>query len=186
VVREFVTIHRGTAGGGGVTTIGNHNLLMAYTHIAHDCHVGHRHHLRQRRDAGGPRAGRGLRERRARSRASTSSAASAATPSSAATRSSTRDALPYRQDGRQPRAHLRHQHHRPHPRAGSRRNRSRSSGARYRHLLHSNTSRALSQIERDRRCRRRKVGYIVEFIRSSKRGVGLRRPSRRLEEVVED
>src|SRR4029079_15062312 len=40
VIREFVTIHRGTAGGGGMTTIGNHNLLMAYTHIAHDCIIG--------------------------------------------------------------------------------------------------------------------------------------------------
>ena len=40
VIREFVTIHRGTAGGGAVTTIGSRNLLMAYTHIAHDCHVG--------------------------------------------------------------------------------------------------------------------------------------------------
>ena len=40
VIREFVTIHRGTAGGGGVTSIGDHNLFMAYTHIAHDCHVG--------------------------------------------------------------------------------------------------------------------------------------------------
>ena len=40
VIREFVTIHRGTAGGGGLTSIGDHNLLMAYTHIAHDCHIG--------------------------------------------------------------------------------------------------------------------------------------------------
>jgi beta-hydroxyacyl-ACP dehydratase FabZ len=40
VIREFVTIHRGTAGGGGLTSIGSRNLLMAYTHIAHDCHVG--------------------------------------------------------------------------------------------------------------------------------------------------
>jgi UDP-N-acetylglucosamine acyltransferase len=40
LIREFVTIHRGTAGGGGVTTIGSRNLLMAYSHVAHDCHVG--------------------------------------------------------------------------------------------------------------------------------------------------
>ena len=39
-IREHVTIHRGTAGGGGMTTIGNHNLFMAYAHVAHDCHVG--------------------------------------------------------------------------------------------------------------------------------------------------
>jgi UDP-N-acetylglucosamine acyltransferase len=40
VIREFVTLHRGTVGGGGVTRIGNHNFLMAYVHIAHDCRLG--------------------------------------------------------------------------------------------------------------------------------------------------
>jgi len=39
-IREFVTIHRGTQGGGLITSIGSDNLLMAYTHIAHDCSVG--------------------------------------------------------------------------------------------------------------------------------------------------
>ena len=39
-VREFVTINRGTVGGGGVTRVGSHILLMAYSHIAHDCIVG--------------------------------------------------------------------------------------------------------------------------------------------------
>ncbi|MDL2209458.1 acyl-ACP--UDP-N-acetylglucosamine O-acyltransferase [Desulfovibrio sp. OttesenSCG-928-O18] len=39
-VREFATLHRGTEGGGGVTRIGNTNLFMAYTHIAHDCIIG--------------------------------------------------------------------------------------------------------------------------------------------------
>jgi UDP-N-acetylglucosamine acyltransferase len=38
--REFVSFHRGTAGGGGVTSIGSKNLFMAYVHVAHDCHVG--------------------------------------------------------------------------------------------------------------------------------------------------
>jgi len=38
--REFVTVHRGTGGGGGVTRVGDHNLIMAYAHIAHDCRVG--------------------------------------------------------------------------------------------------------------------------------------------------
>lgn len=38
--REFVTINRGTVGGGGITTIGNNNFFMAYAHVAHDCHVG--------------------------------------------------------------------------------------------------------------------------------------------------
>lgn len=40
VFREFCTVHRGTGLGGGVTTIGDHNLFMVYTHIAHDSHVG--------------------------------------------------------------------------------------------------------------------------------------------------
>src|SRR5437588_12856952 len=39
-IREFVTINRGTVKGGGLTRVGNHVLVMAYTHIAHDCRVG--------------------------------------------------------------------------------------------------------------------------------------------------
>ena len=39
-IREFVTIHRGTQGGGLVTSIGSDNLLMAYTHVAHDVRIG--------------------------------------------------------------------------------------------------------------------------------------------------
>jgi UDP-N-acetylglucosamine acyltransferase len=40
--REFTTVHRGTVKGGGVTTIGDDSLFMAYSHIAHDCRVGSR------------------------------------------------------------------------------------------------------------------------------------------------
>lgn len=40
--REFCTINRGTGLGGGSTTIGDENLFMAYTHVAHDCHVANR------------------------------------------------------------------------------------------------------------------------------------------------
>lgn len=39
-VREFATLHRGTAGGGALTRIGDKNLFMAYTHVAHDCQLG--------------------------------------------------------------------------------------------------------------------------------------------------
>jgi len=39
-IREFATINRGTVKGGGVTRIGDYNLIMAYTHIAHDCQIG--------------------------------------------------------------------------------------------------------------------------------------------------
>jgi UDP-N-acetylglucosamine acyltransferase len=42
VVREFVTINRGTGFGGGITEIGEENFLMAYAHIAHDCKTGRR------------------------------------------------------------------------------------------------------------------------------------------------
>jgi UDP-N-acetylglucosamine acyltransferase len=41
-IREFTTLHMGTAGGGGLTSVGNHNLLMNFSHVAHDCHVGDR------------------------------------------------------------------------------------------------------------------------------------------------
>lgn len=40
LIREYVSIHRGTASGRGVTTVGNANLIMAYSHVAHDCVVG--------------------------------------------------------------------------------------------------------------------------------------------------
>jgi len=40
LIREFTTLHKGTAGGGGVTRIGDRNLFMAYSHVAHDCQVG--------------------------------------------------------------------------------------------------------------------------------------------------
>lgn len=39
-IREYVTIHRGTVQDQGITRLGNDNLLMAYTHVAHDCVVG--------------------------------------------------------------------------------------------------------------------------------------------------
>ncbi|MGC1401719.1 MAG: acyl-ACP--UDP-N-acetylglucosamine O-acyltransferase [Thermodesulfobacteriota bacterium] len=40
VIREYVTINRGTPTGGGMTSLGDQNLLMAYVHVAHDCHLG--------------------------------------------------------------------------------------------------------------------------------------------------
>ncbi len=40
VFREFVSLHRGTPGGHVTTVIGSRNLLMAYSHVAHDCDVG--------------------------------------------------------------------------------------------------------------------------------------------------
>jgi UDP-N-acetylglucosamine acyltransferase len=40
VFREYVSVHRGTKGGGGRTHIGHHNFVMAYAHVAHDCALG--------------------------------------------------------------------------------------------------------------------------------------------------
>ena len=40
IIREFATLHIGTAGGGGITRVGNKNLFMAYSHVAHDCLIG--------------------------------------------------------------------------------------------------------------------------------------------------
>lgn len=40
LIREFVTINRGTGGGGGITRLGHRNWILAYCHIAHDCQVG--------------------------------------------------------------------------------------------------------------------------------------------------
>jgi UDP-N-acetylglucosamine acyltransferase len=42
VIRECVTISRGTAKGSGLTRVGNHTLIMAYAHVAHDCVIGDR------------------------------------------------------------------------------------------------------------------------------------------------
>src|SRR3954464_7593219 len=40
VFREFITLNRGTVGGGAITTIGSNNFFMSYSHVAHDCHIG--------------------------------------------------------------------------------------------------------------------------------------------------
>jgi len=40
VIREYATVNKGTTGGGGLTKVGSDCMLMAYTHVAHDCKVG--------------------------------------------------------------------------------------------------------------------------------------------------
>jgi len=184
VIREFVTIHRGTAGGGGVTTIGDHNLLMAYTHIAHDCLVGHHTIFAN----GATLAGHVLVEDYA-----SVGAFSGVHQFCRVGRYAfiggysviTRDALPYvKTVGNRARIYgintigL--------MRRGFSKDAIEKLRRAYRHLLHSNTSRALAQIEQDLSLQTDEISYLLDFIRSSRRGVGLRRPSRRLEEVVED
>jgi UDP-N-acetylglucosamine acyltransferase len=184
VIREFVTIHRGTAGGGGLTSIGNHNLLMAYTHIAHDCHIGNDtifgnaatlagHVLVE--DFANVGAFSGVHQFCRVGKYAFIGGYSVVT----------KDALPFAKTvGNRARIY------------GintiglTRRGFSQDTIAKlrraYRILLHANTSRAVAQIDKDPALQSPEVRYVVEFIRSSKRGVGLRRPSRRLEEVVED
>ena len=184
VIREFVTIHRGTAGGGGLTSIGHHNLLMAYTHIAHDCHIGSdtifgnaatlAGHV-EVEDFANVGAFSGVHQFCRVGKYAFIGGYSVVT----------KDALPFAKTvGNRARIY------------GIntigliRRGFSQDTIAKlrraYRILLHSNTSRAVAQIERDPGLQSPEVRYVVDFIRSSKRGVGLRRPSRRLEEVVED
>jgi UDP-N-acetylglucosamine acyltransferase len=40
IIREYASIHRGTAKGGGVTRVGSYVFIMAYTHVGHDCSIG--------------------------------------------------------------------------------------------------------------------------------------------------
>jgi UDP-N-acetylglucosamine acyltransferase len=183
VFREFVTIHRGTAGGGGVTAIGHHNLFMAYAHVAHDCHVGNYTIFGNGATLGGHVAVEDY---------STISAYSGVHQFCRVGQHAfiggytvvTRDALPY---------------------ARTVGNRARLYGVNtiglarrgfsvelidqlkraYRHLLQHNTSRALELIERDEALQAPEVAYLVNFITSAQRGVILRRPSRKVEDLFE-
>jgi UDP-N-acetylglucosamine acyltransferase len=184
VIREFVTIHRGTAGGGGLTSIGNRNLLMAYTHIAHDCHIGSETIFANAATLAGHvevedyatiGAFSGVHQFCRVGKYAFIGGYSVVT----------KDALPFAKTvGNRARIY------------GIntigliRRGFSQDTIAKLRRahrvLLHANTSRAVAQIERDPTLQSPEVRYVLDFIRSSKRGVGLRRPSRRLEEVVEE
>jgi UDP-N-acetylglucosamine acyltransferase len=184
VFREFVTIHRGTAGGGGTTDIGDNNVFMAYAHVAHDCHIGHFTIFGNAATLGGHVTVEDY---------ATISAFSGVHQFCRVGQHAfiggysvvTKDALPYAKTvGNRARIY------------GintiglERRKFSKDSinqlRKAFRYLLHSNTSRALAQIDRDPSLGCAEVQYLLHFIRSSSRGVGLRRPSRRLEEVMEE
>jgi UDP-N-acetylglucosamine acyltransferase len=184
IVREFVTIHRGTAGGGGLTSIGDRNLFMAYSHIAHDCHVGNDTIFGN----GATLAGHVIVEDYANVGAFSGVHQFCRVGRHAFIGGYsvvTKDALPFAKTvGNRARIYglntigLVRRKFSPEAIAKLRRA--------YRHLLHSNTSRALAQIDRDPTVQCDEVRYVVDFIRSSSRGVGLRRPSRRLEEVMDE
>jgi UDP-N-acetylglucosamine acyltransferase len=186
IFREFVTVHRGTRGGGGVTRIGNHNLFMAYTHVAHDCQVGSEIIFGNCATLGGHvsvedcaniSAGSGIHQFCRVGRHAFIGGYSVVT----------RDAMPF---------------------AKTVGNRARIYGLNtiglvrrgippdvvsklrraYRYLLVSklNTSRAICAIEHDETLACPEVQYVVQFIRSSTRGVLLRRPSQRADQTVDE
>jgi UDP-N-acetylglucosamine acyltransferase len=186
IFREFVTIHRGTRGGGGLTEIGDRNVFMAYVHIAHDCHVGNDTIFGNMATLGGHvtvedfvnvSAGSGVHQFCRVGRHAFIGGYSVVT----------KDALPYaRTVGNRARIYglntiglMRRGFP---PDVISKLKRS------FRYLLQSklNTTSALRQIEQDRSLACPEVEYLVEFIRTSQRGVILRRPTRRAEEIVVD
>ncbi|MQA31586.1 MAG: acyl-ACP--UDP-N-acetylglucosamine O-acyltransferase [Luteitalea sp.] len=187
IFREFVTVHRGTRGGGGVTEIGDRNVFMAYVHVAHDCRVGHNTIFGNMATLGGHvtvgdyaniSAGSGVHQFcRVGSHAFIGGYSVI-----------TKDALPYaRTVGSRPARifginaiGLQRRGFTPDVIAKLKRS--------FRYLLQSklNTTSALRQIERDKTLACPEVQYLVNFIRTSERGVILRRATRRQEEVLAD
>lgn len=186
IFREFVTIHRGTRGGGGVTEIGDRNVFMAYVHVAHDCHVGHDTIFGNMATLGGHvrvedfaniSAGSGVHQFCRVGKYAFIGGYSVVT----------KDAVPFaRTVGNRARIYglntiglVRRGFP---PEVVSKLKRA------FRYLLQSklNTTRALKQIEQDRSLACREVEYLVDFIRTSERGVILRRATRRAEEMVAD
>jgi UDP-N-acetylglucosamine acyltransferase len=187
IFREFVTIHRGTRGGGGLTTIGDRNVFMAYVHVAHDCHVGNDTIFGNMATLGGHvavedfaniSAGSGVHQFCRVGRHAFIGGYSVVT----------KDALPYaRTVGSRP-ARIYGLNV-----IGLMRRRvapdviEKLKGA-FHYLLRSklNTTSALQRIQQDRALACAEVQHLITFIRTSQRGVTLRRASRRTEEVLAD
>jgi len=187
VFREFVTINRGTLGGGGETTIGDHNLFMAYVHVAHDCHVGSDTIFGPHATLGGHvdvedfaniSAGSAVHQFCRVGRYSFIGGYSVVT----------KDALPFaRTIGSRP-ARIFGVNAIGLSRRGFTPETISQLKQAYRYLIQSklNTTRALARIDQDAVLTSPEVRYLVDFIRSSRRGVILRRPARRTEELVAD
>ena len=184
VFREFVTIHRGTQGGGGVTTIGDRNLFMAYAHVAHDCHVGSDIIFGNAATLGGHVTVEDF---------ATISASSGVHQFCRVGRHAfvggysvvTKDALPYAKTVGN-RARIFGLNRIGLVRRGVSAHAVASLRQAYRYLVQLNTSRALAHIEQDERLQCDEVRLLVDFIRSTRRGVTLRRGSRRPDEAVEE
>jgi UDP-N-acetylglucosamine acyltransferase len=187
IFREFVTINRGTAGGGGETTIGDNNLFMAYVHVAHDCHIGSDTIFGPHATLGGHVGVEDF---------ANISAGSAVHQFCRIGRHAfvggysvvTKDALPFaRTIGSRP-ARIFGVNTIGLSRRGFTPNTITQLRQAYRYLLQSklNTTRALAQIEQDESLGAPEIRYLVDFIRKSQRGVILRRTARRAEELVAD
>jgi UDP-N-acetylglucosamine acyltransferase len=187
IFREFVTIHRGTRGGGGVTTIGDRNVFMAYVHVAHDCHVGNDTIFGNTATLGGHvsvedfanvSAGSGVHQFCRVGRHAFIGGYSVVT----------KDALPFaRTVGARP-ARIYGLNTVGLMRRGFAPDVISKLKRTFRYLLQSklNTTSALQQIQSDRSLACPEVHYLLEFIRASQRGVILRRATRRAEEVLAD
>jgi UDP-N-acetylglucosamine acyltransferase len=185
IFREFVTIHRGTRGGGGVTEIGDRNVFMAYVHVAHDCHVGNDTIFGNTATLGGHvhvedfanvSAGSGVHQFCRVGRHAFIGGYSVVT----------KDALPYaRTVGSRP-ARIFGTNTIGLVRRGFAPDVVSKLKRTFRYLLQSklNTTSALQQIQQDRSLACAEVQYLIDFIRTSQRGVILRRASRRAEEVL--
>ncbi len=184
--REFVTINRGTEGGGGHTRIGNDNLFMAYVHVAHDCDIGNSAILGNGATLGGHvsvgdfaaiSAYSGVHQFCRVGRHAFIGGYSVVT----------KDALPFGKSVGN-RARIYGLNTIGLQRRGFTSDTISQLKRAYRYLLVSklNTARAVAAIERDPALRDPEVQYLVDFIHSSSRGVILRRPTRRAEEVVAD
>jgi UDP-N-acetylglucosamine acyltransferase len=187
IFREFVTINRGTRGGGGVTRIGDHNLFMAYVHVAHDCHVGSHTIFGPHATLGGHVSVEDF----------ASISAGSAVHQFCRVGSHgfvggysvvTKDAVPYAKTvGSRP-ARIFGANTIGLMRRGVPNDVIEKLKRSFRYLLQSklNTTKALQQIERDKTLACDEVRHLVEFIRTSQRGVILRRATRRAEEIMAD
>ena len=187
IFREFVTVHRGTRGGGGVTEIGDRNVFMAYVHVAHDCHVGNDTIFGNMATLGGHvtvqdfaniSAGSGIHQFCRIGRHAFIGGYSVIT----------KDALPFaRTVGSRP-ARIFGVNAIGLQRRGIPSDVAAKLKRSFRYLLQSklNTTNALRHIERDRTLSCPEVQFVVDFIRSSERGVILRRATRRAEEVADE
>jgi UDP-N-acetylglucosamine acyltransferase len=187
IFREFVTIHRGTGGGGGVTTIGDRNVFMAYVHVAHDCHVGNDTIFGNTATLGGHvtvedfanvSAGSGVHQFCRVGRYAFIGGYSVIT----------KDALPYaRTVGSRP-ARIFGTNTIGLMRRGISPDVIEKLKGAFRYLLQSklNTTKALQHIQKDRALSCPEVEYLLDFILTSQRGVILRRATRRTEEVLAD